>query len=96
MSDLTIRYEGREIDPVKDFTLGEWEWLEDELGPLAEVDLQSIKARVRIFYLLRKRVEPAFTLEDAWELGLDALKTLDEDEPAVKRPRPTKPRAKKS
>lgn len=94
MSDtLTIHIEGKAY-AIDDFELGELEWLEDELGmTLDEVNWSSMKAAVRVVYLIKRRDNPEFSLEDARKTSLRVL--TDEEEP--KKPagakRPTRAKA---
>ncbi len=82
---LTIKLEGREY-AIDDFEIGELEWLEDELGAtLDEVNWGSMKAAVRIIYLIKHRDDPAFTLEDARKEKLRVLTDEPKTGPA-KRP----------
>jgi hypothetical protein len=72
--------------PIDDFTLGEIEWLEDELGgSLDSVDLSSIKVVSRFITVIKRRDNPAFTLDDARALKLSVLNN-EEDESSPARP----------
>jgi hypothetical protein len=87
---LTLKIDGKSYR-LDDFTLGELEWLEDELslsfGDLdspspvvrveAESTISSMKAIVRFVYLVRKRDEPTLTLDDVRSLP---MKTFNEVE----------------
>jgi hypothetical protein len=52
---------------LDDLSLGEVEEFETAMGgqTLAEVDLSSAKAIIWLVYLVRRREDPAFTLDDA-------------------------------
>lgn len=83
---LSFQLEGK-TTTIDDFTLGELEWLEDECGAsLDKVDFSSMKVAVRIVYLLKKREDPDFTLDQARELKLSIF---DEEEVEEKK-RPTR------
>lgn len=70
---------------INDFELGELEWLEDELGAsLSQIDWGAMKAAVRIVYLIKRRENPEFTLEDARKVRMGAFE--DAEEAPVKRP----------
>ena len=100
--ELTITFEGNTYR-LEDFELGELEWLEEELGiyfneigvdPDATRAIQSMKAATRLVYVLKRRDNPEFTLEDARKVKLEAFET-PADEPAGKaKARPTKRAAK--
>lgn len=88
MSDsMTIQLEGKSY-AIEDFELGELEWLEDELGaPLDELKASSMKVAVRFVYLIKKRDNPGFTLDDARKLNLRVFDEPEEEKPATgKRP----------
>jgi len=90
--ETTIILEGKAYK-LDDFELGELEWLEDELGGSLndrEV-LGSMKAAVRLAYVIKRRDNPEFTLEDARKLKLSVFNDADEEaEPAAgKGKRPT-------
>lgn len=70
---LTFHLEGK-THSIDDFTLGELEWLEDELGAaLDEVSFTSMKVAVRIVYLLKKRDDSKFTMAQARKLKLSVF-----------------------
>lgn len=76
MSDVTIKLDGKEYD-LDDFELGDLEWLEEEMGAsLAEMDANSMKAAVRFIYLIRRREDPSYTLEQARK---EKVKVLADD-----------------
>ena len=84
---LTFHLEGK-TTTIDDFTLGELEWLEDECGAaLDKVDFSSMKVAVRIVYLLKKREDPDYTLDQARELKLSIF---DEAEVEGNGKRPTR------
>jgi hypothetical protein len=67
--------------PIDDFTLGEIEWLEDELGgSLDQVDLSSIKVVSRFITVIKRRDNPDFTLDDARALKLSVLNDSQADD----------------
>jgi len=81
---MTIQLEGKSFS-IDDFELGELEWLEDELGvTLDEINPASMKAAVRFVYLIKKRENPNFTLEEARKLKLQVF--ADAEEKPAKRP----------
>ena len=92
MSDdtMSIQLDGKSYS-IDDFELGELEWLEDELGStLDEINPSSMKAAVRFVYLIKKREDPEFTLDDARKLPLNVF-SEPVPVPAVKKAGPTKP-----
>lgn len=81
MSDdgaMTLHIKGREYTfSSDDITLGEAEWLEDEMGvPLADIDFTRPKPMARLALMLLRRENPQATLEDA-----RGLRFVDFDEP---------------
>lgn len=96
MSDVQFHIEGKTYD-LDDFEFGELEWLEDHVGgSLMGNDgenLFSMKAMLGFVYLIRRRDNPDFTLDDARKIKLSTVQTDGEDESAEKPKRPTKPRA---
>ncbi len=83
---ITIQLEGKAYS-IDEFELGELEWLEDELDcSLDEINLASMKTAVRIVYLIKRRDNPAFTLDDARKLKLEVFNELEPEKPARKRP----------
>jgi hypothetical protein len=96
LSDIQIQIEGSSYD-LDEFEIGELEWLEDHVGgSLASGDtLFSMKAMVGFVYLIRKRENPEYTLDDARKVKLSAVGPDDEEpegEAAEPKKRPTKPR----
>ena len=92
--DITLTIEGKKYD-LDDFELGELEWLEGYIdAPLMEEGrLFSLKTMVGFVYLVKKRENPAFTIEEARKIKLSVLGSDEEDadngKPAKRRP--TKP-----
>lgn len=78
---MKVWIEDKEYD-FDDFELGELEWLEDELGSLEDDKLASMKAMVRFVYIIKRRDNPEFSLDEARKLKLNVF-----SEPP---PRPTK------
>ncbi len=71
--EMTIQFDGKTYS-IDAFELGELEWLEDELGvPLDEINPNSMKAAVRFVYLIKRRDNPDFTLDDARKLKLSVF-----------------------
>lgn len=73
------------IDPAK-FTLNELEQLEDIIGkPTSSIfgspDGVSAKALKAVVYIVKRREDPGFTMEQAGELGMVDL-DIAGDEPA--------------
>ena len=67
---LTFHLEGN-TTTIDDFTLGELEALEDYCGDsLDKINFASMKVAVFIVYLLKKREDTEYTLEQARELKL--------------------------
>ena len=70
---MTIQLEGKSFS-LDQFELGELEWLEDELGvSLDEINPASMKTAVRFVYLIKRRENPDFTLDDARKLRLEVF-----------------------
>lgn len=89
---VTFTMEGKSYD-LDDFELGELEWLEEYIGrPLMGDDnaLYSMKTMVGFVFLVKKRDDPAFTVEQARLIKLNVLEPGDEAEaegkPAKRRP----------
>jgi hypothetical protein len=80
-----VLIEGRRYD-LANLTLGDLEWLETELDlPIDQIDLGSVKAMVRVVYLLKRQDNDAFTLEEARGLRLSIFNEPEpEPEPDVK------------
>ncbi len=72
LATFTLDGEKFELD---DFDLGELEWLEDYIGrPLVEIqNFMSLKVMSGMLYLVRKRKNPALTLEEHRKLKATAL-----------------------
>lgn len=88
---LEFTLDGKDY-PIDDFTLGEIEWLEDELGgSLDQVDLSSIKVVSRFITVIKRRDNPNFTLDDARALKLSVLNDQADESEA----RPTRPSGKR-
>jgi hypothetical protein len=70
-----------------DFELGDLEWLEDYIGrPLTDGSaLNSMKAAVGFVYLVKRREDPAFTIDQARGVKMSSINEPD-DKPAAKRP----------
>jgi hypothetical protein len=89
---VTIKLEGTTYR-LDDFELGDLEWLEDYIGkPLSdgEAALGTMKAAVAFVYLIKRRDNPAFTLDEARKVKMTAFEDVDADE-AAKPKRPTRP-----
>jgi hypothetical protein len=87
--DITISIEGKTYD-LDDFELGDLEWLEEHVGrPLMEENAMfSMKAMVGFVYLIKRRENPQFTLDEARQIKLSVLgeDEAGEEKPARKRP----------
>lgn len=92
-NELAVLLDGKEYE-IDDFELGELEWLEDHIGhPLDGEDLVSIKAMVGLVYLIKRRDDPEFTLDDARKVKMGTLGPSDDDtEEKPSKKRPTKAR----
>lgn len=90
MSDITVKIDGTE-HALDDFELGELEWLEEYIGkPLNDpAALNSMKTAVAFVYLIKRRENPEFSLDEARKLKLSVIDASDDDEPAAKK-RPPK------
>lgn len=74
---LTFAFDGHEYK-IDDFTLGECEWLEEEMGcPLDQISWTSMKAAVRIVCLVKRREDPNYTLEQARELKISVFDDVE-------------------
>src|SRR6478609_6572189 len=93
--DNTLIIEGKEY-AFDDFELGDLEWLEDFLGkPLTDLgNLNSVKAGIGLVYLVRRREDPAFTVDQARKVKASALFSGETAEPAAKKRPPSKPAAR--
>jgi hypothetical protein len=87
-SGLQFTMDGKSYD-IDDFELGDLEWLEDHIGmPLtADGALNSMKTMVGFVYLIKRRDDPNFTVEDARKIKLSVLDADDEPDEGK---RPTK------
>lgn len=88
---LQIHIDGTAYD-FDEFALGDLEWLEDYIGsPLADpAALNSMKAMVGFVYLVKRREDPAFTIDQARNVKMSSI---TEPEPEAKK-RPPKPAAR--
>lgn len=70
----TVKIDGTEYE-LDDFELGELEWLEDHLGkPITDFSvLSSMKAAVGLVYLVKKRENPAFTIDEARRMKITSV-----------------------
>lgn len=87
MADINeIQFEGKTY-AIDDFELGELEWLEEELDcTLDELNPSSMKAAVRFVYLIKRRDNPEFTMDDARKLKVSVFADPEPEAPAAKRP----------
>jgi hypothetical protein len=71
---MKVHFEGRTY-PIEEFTLGELEWLEEHVGTRLDDNeaMQSMKAAVGVVYLIKRREDPTFTVEQARETPLAKL-----------------------
>ena len=79
---VSISVEGQKYS-LDDFELGDLEWLEDFLGQplMTEGSFASMKAMVGFVYLIKRREDPAFTLEQARHVKLTAVEPSEDGEP---------------
>lgn len=85
---------------LEDFTLEEAELLEDTFDcPIDEIDFGRAKAVRMLIWIVKRREDPSFTLEDAGKIRVSQIgPPVDDDEPAEveaetakgKKKRPTK------
>jgi hypothetical protein len=80
---MKVHIEGQEY-ALDDFSLGELEWLEDELGTLDDDAISSMKGAVRLVTIVRRREDPSYTVEQARLIKMSALSPPVPDKP--KRP----------
>jgi hypothetical protein len=80
-SGITITIEG-EQHKLDDFELGELEWLEEYTGAmLDDADaLRSIKTAVGFVYLIKRRTDPNFTIEQARKIKMSVFDEPDAPE----------------
>lgn len=93
---ITVTLDGEKYS-LEDFELGDLEWLEEYLdASLDDVKaLTSMKAAVAFVYIIKRRDNPEFTLEDARKVKLSVFGDPDTEEPngngsAGAKKRPTK------
>ena len=87
---LSIQLDGKSY-AIDDFTLGEIEWIEDELGAaLDEINPYSIKAALRFVTIIKRRDNPKFTVDDARKLKLSLFEAPPAATPKAAARRPTK------
>lgn len=96
--NISIQIEGKSYD-LDDFELGDLEWLEEHVGgPLADENvLTSMRSLVGFVYLIKRRDNPKFTLEEARKIKMGALDPDAADESTPAKPagkRPTKAAAR--
>lgn len=88
---MTVTIDGTE-HALDDFELGDLEWLEEYLGrPLSDgAALNTMKAAVGLVYLVKRREDDSFTIEDARKVKMSALgepeSEMDSEPDAQKRP----------
>jgi hypothetical protein len=88
--DLSITLDGKSYS-FDDFELGDLEWLEEYTGrPLSDTTLTSMKAAVGFVYLIKRRDDPSFTIEQARKLKLNIFKDAEVEAEPAKKPRPTR------
>lgn len=89
--DLSINFDGKAY-ALDEFELGDLEWLEDFIGRSLDGDaIRSMKAAVGFVYLIKRRDDPNFTVEQARKMKLTAFEAPAPPEPAK---RPTRPRTR--
>jgi hypothetical protein len=78
---LQFSMDGKSYD-IDDFTLGDLEWLEEHIGmPLSdEGALTSMKTMVGFVFLIKRRDNPDFTIDEARQVKLSVLDSGEEDE----------------
>lgn len=89
---------------IDDFTIGELEWLETEMGcRLEDIEYGSMKALVRIVYLIKHRDNDDYSLDDARKEKLNLFSEEEgaDDPPTTARQgrangRPTSPKSSAS
>jgi hypothetical protein len=76
----TISVNGKAYD-LDDLELGELEALEDFMGaPIVELSLGSVKATLYLVYLIKRRDDDKYTLDDARREKFVSVKWGGEDE----------------
>jgi hypothetical protein len=93
-SGVTVTFDGKEY-PLDDFELGELEFIEDHIGGSLEDEraLSSMKAMIAFVTVIKRREDPAFTVDDARKLKLAQVDQDPEPEKAGAAKRPPKRRA---
>jgi hypothetical protein len=84
---VKIHIEGTAYD-LEDFELGDLEWLEEYLGAsLSDPQaLNSMKAAVGFVYMVKRRDDPNYSLEQARKVKLAAIDAPEDEPEAPKRP----------
>ena len=89
-----ISVNGKQYD-LDDLELGELEALEDFMGaPIGELALGSIKATLYLVFLIKRRDDPEYTLDDARREKFVSVKWGGDDEEADNSPLPASAAAK--
>ena len=87
-SGISITMEGKEY-ALDDFELGDLEWLEEYLGSTLDDNqaMRSMKAATAFVFLIKRKEDPEFTLEDARKTKLSVFdEPSTNGKPAKKRP----------
>jgi hypothetical protein len=86
---VKVHIDGKAYD-LEDFELGDLEWLEEYLGASLSDNqaLNSMKAAVGFVFIVKRRDDPGFTIEQARKVKLAAI-DAPEDEPGAPKGRPT-------
>jgi hypothetical protein len=90
-SGITIHIEGAE-HRLDDFELGDLEWLEEYLGTTLDDNaaMNSMKAAVGLVYLIKRKDDPSFTLDQARKVRLSVFDAPEETGNGKAKRRPPK------
>ncbi len=87
---VKVHIEGKAYD-LEDFELGDLEWLEDFIGaPLSDQEaLNRMKTAIGFVYLVKRREDPEYTIDQARKVKLAAIDAPEEEPETPARKRPT-------
>ncbi len=84
---VKVHIDGKAYD-LEDFELGDLEWLEEHLGTsLSDGSaLNSMRAAVGFVFIIKRRDDPSYTIEQARKVKLAAIDAPEEEPAKPKRP----------
>jgi hypothetical protein len=86
---MKVYIEGQEY-LLDDFSLGELEWLEEELGELGDDTLTSMRGLVRMVVVVKRRDDPSYTIDQARLVKFTAFAAPTPAPEPAKKTRPTR------